>query len=159
MRFSLLLLFGILCLAGCASPETSGPDVVPEPPEFLENGEPSEITVQHCLIGFVGSVRGKNVSRSKEAAGELAAELLEKANSGEDFDAIVKAYTNDSPPGIYRMANSGIRHNQAAGLYSRDGMVPAFGDVGFKLEVGEYGMSAHDPIASPFGWHIIKRIK
>ena len=157
MRFSLLLLFGILCTAGCAGPELSGPDVVPEPPEFLENGEPSVITVQHCLIGFTGSVQGKDVRRSKEDAGKLAAELLEKAKSGEDFDAIVKAYTNDSPPGIYTMANSGLRTR--SGTYSRDGMVPAFGDVGFKLEVGEYGMSEHDPIASPFGWHIIKRIK
>jgi len=152
-------LYDIRFIVGCAGSELSGPDVVPEQPEFLENGEPSVITVQHCLIGFVGSVRGKTISRSKDAAGELAAKLLEKAKSGESFDAIVKAYTNDSPPGIYTLANTGVRADSRSGIYSRDGMVPAFGDVGFKLKVGEYGMSEHDPIASPYGWHIIKRIK
>lgn len=159
MRLNFLILFGLLCLVGCADSELSGPDAAPEQPELLENGEPSVITVQHCLIGFVGSVRGKTISRSKEAAGELAAKLLEKAKSGEDFDAIVKAYTNDSTPGIYTLANSGVRVDSRSGIHSRDEMVPGFGDVGFNLKVGEYGMSEHDPIASRFGWHVIKRIK
>ena len=104
-------------------------------------------------------MRGKSISRSKEAAAKLAAEVLEKAKSGEDFETMVKAYTDDSPPGIYKMANSGLPADTGAGVYSRDGMVPAFGNVGFKLEVGEYGMSEYDPTASPFGWHIIKRLK
>lgn len=159
MRLNLLFLFGfILLFSGCAQPPASVPTATPEP-QILENGEPSAITVQHCLIGFVGSVPSKQIGRSKEAAAKLAAELLEKANSGEDFDAIVEAYTDDSPPGIYQMANSGLPADTRAGVYSRDKMVPAFGDVGFKLEVGQYGMSAHDPGASPYGWHIIKRLK
>lgn len=159
MRLNLLLLCGIvLMFSGCAQPQTSGPGASPKF-HILENGEPSAITVQHCLIGFVGSVPGKTIRRSQEAAAELAAQLLEKAKAGEDFDAIVKAYTNDSPPGIYQMANSGLPADSRAEVYSRDKMVPAFGNVGFKLEVGEYGMSAHDPQASPFGWHIIKRLK
>ena len=154
MRLNLMLLLGfVLMFSGCAQPPAASEY------RILANGEPSAITVQHCLIGFVGSVPGKEIHRSKEAAAELAAELLQKANSGEDFDAIVTAYTNDSPPGIYQMANTGLPADSRAGVYSRDKMVPAFGDVGFKLEVGEYGMSTHDQTASPFGWHIIKRLK
>jgi parvulin-like peptidyl-prolyl isomerase len=38
-------------------------------------------------------------------------------------------------------------------------MVPAFGDVGFTLRVGEIGLAPHDPTTSPFGWHVIKRIE
>ena len=42
---------------------------------------------------------------------------------------------------------------------SRDGMVPGFGDVAFSLEVGECGVAPHDPVASPYGWHVIKRLE
>lgn len=41
----------------------------------------------------------------------------------------------------------------------RDGMVPAFGDVAFSLEVGEVGLAPYDAKSSPFGWHIIKRLE
>ncbi len=156
MRLCLLILCGFfVAVVGCASPETTSTEN--SEPRILANGEPSEITVQHCLIAFKGSLGDKPVSRSKESAADLAAELLEKVNAGEDFDAIVKAYTNDSAPGIYQMVNSGLP--TSPGVHSRDGMVPAFGDVGFKLEVGEYGLSEHDQRKSPYGWHIIKRLK
>ena len=42
---------------------------------------------------------------------------------------------------------------------SRDQMVPAFGNVGFKLKVGEIGMAPFDRRDSPYGWHIIKRVE
>ena len=45
------------------------------------------------------------------------------------------------------------------GWTPRDGVVRAFGDVGFALEVGEIGMSEYDATASPFGWHIIRRLE
>jgi parvulin-like peptidyl-prolyl isomerase len=38
-------------------------------------------------------------------------------------------------------------------------MVKSFGDVGFRLKVGEIGVATWDATASPFGWHIIKRVK
>ncbi|MCH2102017.1 MAG: peptidylprolyl isomerase [Planctomycetes bacterium] len=41
----------------------------------------------------------------------------------------------------------------------RDQMAGAFGDVGFKLQVGEVGLAKPDAQNSPFGYHIIKRIK
>ena len=41
----------------------------------------------------------------------------------------------------------------------REQMAPAFGDVGFKLEVGEVGLAEPNATTSPFGYHIIKRIK
>jgi len=158
MRLCLLLVFGFaVLLVGCAEPEV----VLSDPIEarILDNGEPSEITVQHCLIGFSGSVPGKTIRRSSDAAGKLAADLLEKAKAGENFDEIISAYTNDSRPGIYQMTNSGVSTDGRDGVYSRDKMVPAFGNVGFALEVGEYGMSEHDQTDSPFGWHIIKRLR
>ena len=153
-----------LLVAGCADPKTAKTDTLNPEIKILDNGEPSHITVQHCLIGFSGSVRGKNISRSKEEAQKLAEEVLAAARSGEDFDALIKKHTDDSPPGIYNMANAGIagyqnRADPSSSIYERTGMVPAFGDVGFTLKVGEFGMSSHNATTSPYGWHIIKRIK
>lgn len=126
----------------------------------VPNAEPDFITVQHILIGFKGSVPGKNIIRTKEEAEALAKEVLAMAQAADaDFDALVKKYTNDSPPGIYKMANSNVKTGIPAGVYPRHKMVAAFGDVGFPLQVGQVGLANHDPEKSRFGWHIIKRIK
>jgi hypothetical protein len=121
--------------------------------------EPDVIAVQHILIGFEGSLPGKPISRTKEEAEALAAELLSRARAGEDFDSLVKKYTDDSHPGIYHMANFGVAADLSQRVYSRGGMVPAFGNVGFSLKVGEIGMAPFDQQQSPYGWHIIKRIE
>ncbi len=127
-------------------------------------GEPDYITVQHILVGFAGSVGDKEIGRTQEQAEKLAAELLQRARTGEDFDALVQEYTNDEHPGIYQMANFYSQPDMtpeavADKVFPRSGMVAAFGDVGFPLEVGEIGMAEYDPQASKYGWHIIKRIK
>ena len=119
--------------------------------------EPEHIQVQHCLISFTGKLPGKNISRSQEEAKKLGYDILARAQKGEDFDALVKQYTDDQHPGIYGMANKGV--SPASGEYPRQGMVPAFGDVGFKLKVGEVGIADFDAKASPYGYHVIKRVK
>jgi hypothetical protein len=126
------------------------------------DGEPAHITVQHILIGFTGSVPRKNITRTQEAARALASQILARARKGEDFDALVKQYTDDSPPGIYAMANNNVAPGKPVrpGLqeFARGGMVKAFGNVGFSLKVGQIGMAEFDHATSPFGWHIIKRL-
>jgi parvulin-like peptidyl-prolyl isomerase len=119
--------------------------------------EPEHVQVQHILISFTGKLPGKNVTRTQEEAQKLAYDVLARARKGEDFDALVKQYTDDAAPGMYGMSNAGVA--PAGGEYSRTGMVPAFGDVGFKLKVGEIGIADFDARKSPFGYHIIKRIK
>lgn len=121
-------------------------------------GAPAEhIKVQHILIAFSGKVPGKNITRSQDEARALAQEILERAKKGEDFDELVRTYTDDRPPGIYALSNSGVA--PATGEFSRDRMVPAFGNVGFSLAPGEIGMAEYDPSTSPYGWHIIKRLE
>jgi len=122
------------------------------------NSEPDYITVQHCLIGFRGSVPGKPISRSKEEARALATQLLADVKTGANFEEVIRENTNDSPPGIYKMANYG-KMTTENGMFDRDGMVPAFGNTGFPLQVGEYGLAEYNSRESPFGWHIVKRIK
>ena len=43
--------------------------------------------------------------------------------------------------------------------FPRDQMVPGFGDASFTLKVGEVGIANYDLSASPFGWHVIKRLE
>ena len=119
--------------------------------------EPQSVVVQHILIGFKGSVRGKAIERSKKEAKALADELLGRAQAGEDFDALVKQYTDDRAPGKYKLTNSGAPHEN--GAQQRADMVPRFGDVAFSLEPGQIGMAEYSAGSSPFGWHIIKRLE
>ena len=128
----------------------------PEPKPAAK--EPDHITIQHVLIGFTGSVPGKNITRTQDEAKKLADDILARAKKGENFDELVKNHTDDSAPGIYRMANTGVAP-AAEGEYARNRMVPAFGDAGFPLKVGEIGMAPYDSTKSPYGWHIVKRLK
>jgi len=126
----------------------------------LAQAEPERVTVQHILIAFKGSLPDDTkVTRSREDAEKLALQVFERAKAGEDFAAMVKMYTNDSYPGIYKMTNKGLTPDRAKQEYSRTGMVKAFGDVGFSLEVGGVGLAVYDPATSKYGWHIIKRLE
>jgi hypothetical protein len=121
--------------------------------------EPDRITVQHILIAFQGSVEGKAVSRSKEEAEALARELFERAKSGEDFNALVEEYTDDSSPGIYGIVNFGLEGDEIRQVFPRDKMMACFGDVGFGLEVDAVGLAEYDKKTCKFGWHVIKRLR
>jgi hypothetical protein len=108
-----------------------------------------KIEIQHILISFKGAPRmPPTVTRTKEEAKVLAEKVYAEVIGGANFDEMVKKYTNDSPPGIYPLDQM-----------SRKGMVKSFGDVGWRLKVGEIGVAPWDAQASPFGWHIIKRLK
>lgn len=125
----------------------------------LERSEPDYIVVQHILIGFSGSVPGKEITRTHDEAETLARDLFRRAQAGEDFDVLVETYTDDDFPGVYEIANRGARADASRLVYARDKMVPAFGDVGFALEVGEVGLAEYDAAASKYGWHVIKRLE
>ncbi|UCE40825.1 MAG: peptidylprolyl isomerase [Candidatus Aminicenantes bacterium] len=120
--------------------------------------EPDHVTVQHILIAFKGSIPKESVTRTREQAEKFADEIFERAKKGEDFDALVKEYTDDSYPGVYKMANFKAEPNVDQGEYERSKMVKEFGDVSFMLSVNEIGMAAFSPEKSKYGWHIIKRL-
>src|SRR5205814_79055 len=77
-----------------AKPAAAAPAATAEPaaPPVAAGEQPAHVIVQHVLIGFEGSVPGKNITRTKEAARALAAEVYARAKKGEDFDALVKQY-------------------------------------------------------------------
>ena len=133
------------------------PSEATEPPavQALPAGH---IEVQHVLVGFQGSVPGKPITRSQEEARTLAYQILERAKGGESFDALVQQHTDDQYPGIYRLADNGVTPEQGV-EYPRSGMVKGFGDAAFPLAVGGVGIADYDKQASPYGWHIIKRLR
>ena len=119
--------------------------------------EPERVKVQHILIGFKKSIPGKEITRSKAEAKALAEELFARAQKGEDFDALVKQYTDDRYPGILLVTNDKAAH--VAGGTKRADLVLRFGDVAFGLGVGEIGLATQHAALSPYGWHVIKRLE
>ncbi len=174
-RIPCSVLAPLLLLSACGVGKTTAPAVAPEEPAAKPAAAPAEspnppanvgmdaaiqvlmakpeqadeyIEIQHVLISFEGAPRMRGITRSKDEAKALAQKVYAEAIGGGDFDELVKQHTNDSAPGIYPMTKAG-----------RSAMVKSFGDVGFRLKVGEIGVSPWDLTASPFGWHIIKRLK
>lgn len=160
MKFATLglLILILLAAAGCgdAAPTATS---VPPPAAAVPAGASTagHITVQHILISFKGKLPGKPITRTQEEARVLAHSLFDRAKSGADFDQLVKANTDDAWPGIYSMSDTGLQPNQ--GESPRDGMVPAFGNVGFTLQPGGIGIAEYDATTSPYGYHIIKRLR
>jgi hypothetical protein len=159
------LLAGLMA-AGCSGrdvnesdPSGGGGEAAASEPA---NVEPAYITVDHILIG-VTHPKLKGVDRTAQDARRLAYELKMRIESGEDWFALKAEFSDDQGRdgkggGPYAMANNG--HDPRNGDEARrKQMVPAFGDVGFSLEVGEIAIADYDPRASKYGYHIIKRVK
>jgi hypothetical protein len=166
-HLSALLLLALLPACSSDAPPTPGPPA--HTPEELvrrmhaatdalmaqpEHADPV-VQVQHVLVG-VTHPRLPGVERTPEDAERLAAEVFGRIQAGEDFDLLVKLHTNDSHPGIYSLALAGRQSGEVRG---RAEMVPGFGDVAWRLAVGEVGVARLDPVASPFGYHLIKRLR
>ena len=168
MKRTLILLMLALVAPSCdsnrtsrttADPSVSRQSVSREPenqstPEPVK--EPDHVTVSHVLVAFQGAMRSR-ATRSREEARVLALDILKQAQAGADFKALMKQHSDDPGAGTYEMANHGVRNRP--GEFARGGMAPAFGDVGFKLGLGEVGLGEYDTKKSPFGYHIIKRVK
>jgi hypothetical protein len=142
---------------GCGGGAAPQPEAKPEPKAEVKPAgpEPEHILIAHVLIAFQGT--GTKATRTKAAAEKLAGDVLAKAKKGDDFNKLIRDFSDDEGEGVYGLANH--RVNPVGVEYERKGMVQAFGDVGFKLEVGAVGMAVFDPKTSKYGWHIIKRLK
>lgn len=159
-NFILVLMLSAGCQTQDEAEQSNKPkaEMTQEPLNTASSQEPERIEVQHILIAFDGSLPGRSVGRTKTEAQQQAMAVFALAQQGENFDTLVKEHTNDSYPGRYEMCNFGMTPSHAK-EYPRNGMVPAFGDIGFKLQVGEIGLAAFDSRKSPYGWHVIKRLK
>ena len=159
----LLPLALVAAMTGCsekAAPPKASP---PPPPAAAPEPEPSRITVQHVLVAFAGAARS-TATRTKEEAGKLALEVLDRAKKGEDIGDLARQYSSDPGGGRYTLLNTGVSGGPKD--IPRDQFIKPFVDVAFKLKVGEVGLVNYDPERgadgrprSPFGWHVIKRLE
>ena len=160
-----LALLGVCSLSGCVLTTFEGPG---EPPRVAvsplakegaatktgdgspegaadEAGQPSEISARHLLVSYQGALRASpSVTRSKAEAQTRATEALKRARAGEDFEVLVKEFSDE--PGAGERGGS-------LGRFGRGMMVPAFEKAAFKLAPGEIS----DLIETPFGFHVIQR--
>ena len=119
-----------------------------------------KVKVQHILVGVKTSNPRTNAFKYDEpGAMKVAADLYRQIQEGADFNGLVVAGNSDDPgAGIYTMITKG-RPNFAQGIYPRGQMAKVFGDVAWRLEVGEVGVGGFHAKNSPFGIHIIKRLE
>jgi hypothetical protein len=159
VSFAALLVLALAATGALAqdSPQTQTAPAEKPSGRDKAKAEPDHIKVQHILISFKGKLPGKDITRTKDEARQLAYEVLELAKGERDFGELVAEYTDDQAPGIYGMSNHGA--SPKPGEMPRARMVAAFGDVGFRLELGEIGIADYSFRTSPYGWHIIKRIE
>ena len=87
------------------------------------------VTVKHILLQDIN----------------VAKDVLERINNGEDFDKLMNEYTEDP----------GTKNNPDGYTFHKNEMVKEFEDASFSLRVGEIS----DIVHSSYGYHIIKRIK
>jgi len=155
---ALLFLLAVSCADERAG---AGPGERPQAPPT----EPDVVTVDHILIGVKGRLP---VQRSESEARRLAQDLIDQLEAGADWSTLKNEYSEDPPTpgrpkgGPYTMDRHqprGDRVNIQRGVFAKADMAPSFGDVSFALEVGEIGLAEYDANDSPFGYHIIKRIK
>lgn len=138
----------MLTLSACSG-DSAPPSMDAAIAELMAKSEqPDEaITLQHVLLSFQGA-GVPNVTRTRDEAKALAEKVYAEAMAGADFKTLMTTHSNDTGGGEYPMTKAG-----------RGVMVAAFGNVGFRLKVGEIGVAPFDKTASPFGWHVIKRVK
>lgn len=88
--------------------------------------------------------RAESITRTKEEALKRVQQCLVRVRSGEDWDALVKEYSDE--PG------AGERGGDL-GTFVRGQMVKAFSEAAFELRVGQIS----EVIETPYGYHIILR--
>ena len=99
---------------------------------------------KHILILTQNPTTGAALSEEEQAAAQtLADELFEKVKAGEDFDALMRKYSQDT----------GLDTHPDGYLFTSGEMVPEFEQAVDSVAAGEVTMCK-----SSYGYHIIKRL-
>jgi peptidyl-prolyl cis-trans isomerase NIMA-interacting 1 len=109
-------------------------------------GGPLTIGGRHILIAYQNAQRAApEITRTRDEARTLAQQVANEARSGKDWVALWKQHSNEP----------GGREGGDLGTFGRGQMVPAFEHAAFDLGVGEIS----DVVETPFGFHVIQRMK
>jgi hypothetical protein len=109
------------------------------------SGEPAKITVKHVLVKWKGAKKGDDkATRTRGEACLRALEARDKLRAGEDWDAVVKAYSDEAGAAT----RSGL-----VGAVERKDVAKPFADAAFELKPNQMS----DVVESEFGFHLITR--
>ena len=109
-------------------------------------GGPAKVNARHILIAYKGAQHAApSVTRSREEARELAARIATDARAGKDWDTLWEKNSNEP----------GGQQGGDLGTFGRGQMVPSFEQAAFGMKVG----TISDPVETPFGFHVIHRLK
>ncbi|MDF2607169.1 MAG: hypothetical protein K0R15_837 [Clostridiales bacterium] len=110
--------------------------VTKDPEYFMQ-----QVTVKHILIKTINEDGTPKTDEDKAAAKTKADDIFAKVQSGEDFVALVKEFSEDT--GSVE-ANGEI-------TFGRDEMVPQFEEAAYDMEVGETRL-----VETEYGYHIMR---
>lgn len=136
---------------GAAEAQTTAPTAKPAPtpapaPKPRPAAQQPQITASHILIAYKGAMRANpEVTRTKAQARKLAEQIDARAKKGENFAQLAKKYS-DGP--------SGARGGDL-GTFAPNRMVKPFADAVIALKPGQIS----GVVETPFGFHIIKRVR
>ena len=116
-----------------------------EPDSTGAEAGPTEIAARHLLVSYQGALRASpSVTRSKGEAEARAKQALARAQAGEDFEQLVKEFSDE--PGAAERGGS-------LGRFRRGMMVKEFEKAAFKLAPGEIS----GIVETQFGYHVLQR--
>jgi hypothetical protein len=161
----LLPAFLLALLAACSASqpatrsETAASAPAPKPPPPLQSEDilaREQVTrramVKHILIGW-DALKGnlgdrmdpRAAARTEEQAVALVEELLGRVKAGEPFEQLMAEYSEDGGSASTGRAYEVQRDSQLVFMFRR---------LGLRLHPDEVGV-----VASPFGYHIMKRVE
>lgn len=114
----------------------------PSEDELMDFFMSSYLRCKHVLIKTVDD--SYNPLENQDELAATAQDIAVRAQSGEDFDALIKEYNEDP----------GMESNKDGYVFTEGTMVDEFYQGTLALEEG--GVS--DPVESSYGWHIIQRL-
>ena len=106
--------------------------------ENYENGD--RVTVRHILISTVDKDQNDVSEETMKEKEGLAYEILEKINNGENFEELVKQYTEDTAS----------KETLGQYTFTRGQMVPEFEEWAFSSEPGSTGV-----VKTNYGYHVM----
>jgi parvulin-like peptidyl-prolyl isomerase len=109
------------------------------------SGEPAKVGVKHILVKYKGAKNAAaEISRSRGEACLRAQEAIGKLKAGDDWDAVVKAYSEEA---------GAATRGGSMGSVERKDLVKPFADAAFALSVN----NVSDVVETEFGFHVIFR--
>jgi foldase protein PrsA len=116
--------------------------------EYYANNVYGTYSAKHILIipDTNDDMSDEEISAAEEAAKNKAQEVINRLNNGEDFDSLVKEYSEDEGS----VDNNGLIEN-----FTKGDVVDEFWDAVESLNDNEY---TTEPVKSSYGYHIIYRV-